>query len=475
MRTSATSYRCIALWAVSAVFCGVASAGSGPDVIVSGYFNTPVRYGFGPGTTMEYAAYSFSTVSCNVGDTNLNWVEESSDHPVIATNVYRVDASGRFEQLALSWVKHGFCALQESTCASCQPAGAGCYTELGVGCSDPYAAGQNGFQGGLGPRSRVNGFTGEFPWPQSEIDLTDNTDPLFKRMRLRLSDLNPALNLGSTYWFEAQYVARDDAMAGNGFNNASSSQIFVSGSFPNYGILHTPDSYLPEIPAILRWPDQVAGAVVDIANVPGEGRFHVGAYVRNNLDGTWTYNYAVHNLNSDRAADAFAVPVDPAVTLSQVGFHDVDYHSGEPYSNIDWDDVYGAGILAWSAESTFAEDPNANALRWGTAYTFWFTANTPPVEGTTSLGLFKPGTPASVSAALPVPDTRPRMLGDVNDDGALTVQDIAPFVRAVMAPGQFAGEYPTSNRLVADFDSDGAVTTSDIGGFVAALIDQANR
>lgn len=470
MRTSATSVWWTTIAILGCAMPTAAVAGSGPDVIVSDYFNTPVRWGFGPGTSQEFGAYSFSTRSCNVGDTNLMWIEDSADHPVIATNLYRIDANGRFEQLALSWVKHGFCALQESTCASCTPAGPSCYTELGVGCSDPYAAGLNGFQGGLGPRSKINAYTGEFPWPQSEIDLIDNDDPLFKRMQIRLDDINPAMNPNATYFMEAQYVARDDAAAGNGNNNASTSRVVANGTHPNFGFFHVDPDYYQETAAIERWAEEVAGAMVTTVDVPAEGRFHVGAYVKNNNDGTWTYNYAVHNLNSDRSADMFSIPVVDGLTVTDIGFRDADYHSGEPYSNFDWPHTRAAGAVTWNTMNSFNEDSDANAIRWGTAYSFWFTTNTPPVSGDAIVSLFKPGFPGGMTATTLVPDVRPRLLGDVNDDNALTVQDIGPFVKAILFPTQFANEHPTSNPLVADFNSDGVVSQSDIGAFVGQLI-----
>ena len=90
------------------------------------------------------------------------------------------------------------------------------------------------------------------------------------------------------------------------------------------------------------------------------------------------------------------------VVLTGVKFHDVDYHSGEPYDGTDWTATRYIDKVAWKTQ-TFGENVNANALRWGTLYNFRFNASTPPriVNGTISL--FKPGTPANVSVSLQAP------------------------------------------------------------------------
>ena len=94
------------------------------------------------------------------------------------------------------------------------------------------------------------------------------------------------------------------------------------------------------------------------------------------------YEYAIQNLNSHRSAAAFSVPIASGVTLSSIGFHDVDYHSGDGpggvnYEGTDWSVTIGAGAVSWS---TRTEDQNvlANALRWGTLYNFRFDADSPP-------------------------------------------------------------------------------------------------
>ena len=111
---------------------------AGPDVIVGDLIDV-ANYGQVGGIN----AYAIGTTSCNIGTTPLQWVASTNQHPVIGQNLYRVK-NGRFEQIGISWLKHGFTALAQSLCATCQNPGTG--SLLGVNCSDPYVASLNGSQ-----------------------------------------------------------------------------------------------------------------------------------------------------------------------------------------------------------------------------------------------------------------------------------------------------------------------------------------
>ncbi len=378
----------------------------GPDVIVGDLHQT--RHW---GSVDDITAYSVGTVSCNAGDQTLLWVADSNQHPVIGQNMYRWK-DGRLEQIGQSWLKHGFTALAQNACGlGCQNPGTG--SLLGIGCSDPYSANLNGDQdgfgaGGLGPRFEVNAATGFFEWPYTFQGLDGDT--IYKRLQVHNDDLDPAQNAGARYFVEGQYVAPDDAAAGNQNNNASYREVTVAADFD----LSFAGSTQQEMAAIEAWAAVEPSVDLKPIDVPADGRMTLATRTSDNGDGTWRYEYAIHNLNSHRSAASFTVRFTPGTTLTDIGFHDVPYHSGEPYDGADWGATVdtATGNITWRIASLFIDGfesgdtsawgggagEDANALRWGTMYNFWFDADRGPASDTATIGLFRPGSPASVAA-----------------------------------------------------------------------------
>jgi hypothetical protein len=406
---------------------GMASA-QGADV-VAGEIVGPFKWG----TLNGFSAYSIGTSSCNIGDVDLLWDDETNDgtpanlHPVMGQNIFRYK-DGRYLQLGQGWLKHAFFALNfNGLCDNdCDPAPNG--SALGPGCWDPYSASLNGQQGGMGAKFEVNASTGFHPWPYTGDGTTGNV--LFKRVQIRNTDLDPALNAGARYFGEGQYVTPDDAAAGNGNNNATYREISV-GSFSNgYNLTFTGQNRIGQ-PAIFAWQEVDPDVELVSVDVPGDGRFWVAYRVTDNGDGTWRYEYAIQNLNSDRSADQFIVPVGNGTTVSNVGFHDVDYHSGEPFDGQDWLSNAGSSDVIWQSPQTFDRNPNTNALRWGTMYNYWFTADAAPEMGDATLGLFKPGAAPDQTVSIMVPSaTTIDCPADTNNDGVVSPQDFNAWIVA---------------------------------------------
>jgi hypothetical protein len=100
------------------------------------------------------------------------------------------------------------------------------------------------------------------------------------------------------------------------------------------------------------------------------------------------YEYAVYNMNSERGVGSFSVPVGMS-PVTNIGMSSVLSH-GEPWSNDPWQSKVENGRLTF-ATKTFQESENANAIRWGTTYNFWFETDSPPAQMDAQLGRFKPG------------------------------------------------------------------------------------
>lgn len=390
---------------------------AGADVIVGAIPNYS-KYGSVVQGADTIMAYSFGSTSCNIGSQQLDWVAGTNQHPVIPQNVYRIK-NGRIQQVGMSWCKHGFCALQQTLCGSCQPAGAGCPSLLGIGCSDPYDSSLNGDQSGLGPRSQINASSGYFPYPWSAPSAPAI---IGRRVQVNKNDFDPALNAGAVYVAECQYIHPDDAAAGNGDNNASF-RTFTIGSFTSgaYSLTLT-GSTIQQKSAITHWKTVQPTVTVQKITVPGDGTFYV-AYDVTAIAGGWHYEYAFYNLNSDRSGAGMTFQnVFPWMGVSNKTFVDIAYHSGEPYNGIDWGWSNLGGNLTCACTETFAANPNANALRWATLYNIAFDSTRPPVTGSGSIALFKTGSPDSVSFTAKVPD--PGILGDYNYDGHVDGADL---------------------------------------------------
>jgi hypothetical protein len=382
-----------------------ADAAVGPDVTVLTFSDGVHCYGSSGG----FVGYSVGTRSCNRGDLPLNWCSPSTsshcaagagteDHPVIAQNMYRLK-NNRFEQIGMSWLKHGFLSTNSTTAGCAGASGQGCQPStpegsavLRVGCTDPYGTSLNGGQP-LGRRSEVNGTTGIFPMPPSSPGGPYTVYD--ERIKVATTDVDPTQNPGALYWAEAQYIASDDAAAGNGLNNASYQQIspiLTTGTVPTAG------SFVQMRSAIEAWRTQDPSVLLASADVSGPivERFQVARKVTDLGGGFWHYEYAVRNHNSDRSARGFNVQFPLPTSFTNVGFKDIEAHSGEPFATTDWSVSTTGDTVSWFTD-TFATDPNANALRFASMFNFWFDADQPPWPETgppvESIDLFKPGSP----------------------------------------------------------------------------------
>ena len=403
----------------STVLPGDPQAGTvpGPDVIV-GDVNGLAQFGSSSGTQVGLA---LGTDSCNAGVQNLNWfANPSNDHPVIPQNLYRMSGGAsndeRFEQIGQSSVKHAFTALTQNLCGyGCNGVGG---SQLGSGCSDPYSASLNSGPN-LGSKAWINPYTGAYPRNDSATPNNSHTGHTHTgpshRILTEIADLNTSLNPGATYYAEGQYVTPHEYAwcqthpgECNMNNNVSYRRYTVSGTTSPFSF-SAAGSTNRQKPAVDSW----TGATrVPFQPEPGtDGIGSVSYKVTNPSPGVWHYEYAVYNQNIDRGVQSFSVPIGAGVVISNVGFHAPPQHPGwsadgtvsnAGFSSAPWTANQAGGSITWATE-TFAQNQNANAIRWGTLYNFRFDSNRPPQTVTAMLGFLKTGQPLGVQVEGPAP------------------------------------------------------------------------
>ncbi len=357
-----------------------------PDIIVADIYDY-----ISHGKSGSQSSFSFGSISCNIGDAPLTWTSYNNDHPIISTNIFRLK-DGLFEQIGMNWVKQGFAALDQSLCGTCIPTG---YSTLGIGCSDPYSAYLNGFQSDLSARSEVNAFTGYFPYPPV-LD-PPYSGRLARRVIVDNDDLDSALNVGARYFVEIQYLTPEDCMLqGNGANNVSWREVsFSNGS--SFGVSFVGATQVAEY-CVDAWKSVDPGVTISELNLPNDGSVFVASKATQLANGNWHYAYSVYNRDSDTSVRAFAVPVGANTVLSDKHFRDIDYHSDDILNNTDWfeyDGLYPGTqrrVMAWVG-GTFANSPLNNAVRWGSAYSYSFVADSAPKVGKLALFSFKSPAP----------------------------------------------------------------------------------
>jgi hypothetical protein len=394
----------------------------GPDITVG---DMPGLAQFG--SAAGQVGLGVGTTSCNNGSVPVHFYQlPNVDHSIFTQNLYRMSGGSgnndRFEQIGQAWIKHTFGANQDNACAfGCTPFPDD--TELGVGCSDPYLASQNATQGdhvgALGSRAWINPFTGAFPSnPRPENHTGHTHTGTSHRILVNATDLNTTLNVGATYFAEVQYDSPQEYAwcqthpgECNMYNNASYKRYNVTGttSFTFSAV----GSAVRMTPATGAWAGATSSTVEPVPGV--DGRAFVVYKVTGPVAGLWHYEYAIHNQNLDRSIQSFSVPLGSGITLSNIGFHAPPNHPGFPndgtvgntgFSNAVWTPSQTASDMSWSTE-TLAQNPNANAIRYGTMYNFRFDSDRPPVAVNATVGFFKTGTPITVGIQGPAPDGAP--------------------------------------------------------------------
>jgi hypothetical protein len=350
------------------------------------------------------AGMAMLNTMCNPGSVGIPWFAAmQANHPKFGFLVVRV-GNGRLEQISdWSFCKHAFVSTNFSgACGTCTTPGG---NVMGVNCSDTYSEGNNGDPFWLGPPSEINPWLGTWVPVGSYFDrgdppvggaqATDGVrsltqtqvnafDAVKNRVTVKETDL---LTPGASYFYGIQLLHQGEAVANRGDNLATRgfnpSWNGSSWSFANNAASQTWGSILT------RWP----GAEVNSGqNGNDDGRFFVGAVVTPLGGGNYHYEYAVHNVDNDRGAATFRLPIDAGATASNFSFRDID---ANPLNQ--WTAARVGNEIVFSA-------PANNALNWNTIYNFGFDADFAPGSGLSQLDEARIGPGAlTVSVATKVP------------------------------------------------------------------------
>ncbi len=429
----------------------------GPDLIVADL--TGVQQF---GRVGDQVGLAVGTIACNKGDTQVRWAPMPLvEHPVIMQNLYRLK-DGRFEQIGQSFAKHIFGVLNRDACGfGCTPGCTGVNAPLCPGCSDSYSASLNSAQSALGSRVWIHPFTGVFP--ANANDHTGHvTDGLSYRVIVSDDDLAQDLNGNdqAEYFAEGQVVSPDEhigfnGVANNQYNNVAYRRYDVLGNAGETYAFTPADATVAETPAIFAWP---GATVVALEPEPGQdGALYLAYRVTGPEGGLWSYEYALYNMNYSRSVRSIRFPLPADAVISDTGFHGPPQHPGWPadgtfndegLSDAPWSLALSATSIEWSTD-TQAQNPNANAVRWGTLYNFRFRATQSPRPVSAVLAPFAGGVDFSAAAVAP------GLAGDLDNDGDVDFQDLVALLACYSA------------GACGDVDADGDTDFDDLVALLA--------
>ncbi|MGJ8636576.1 MAG: hypothetical protein ACSHX5_07000 [Phycisphaerales bacterium] len=382
-------------------------------------------------------AYSFGTTICNIGDEQAAWDANTNEHPLISQTLYRLK-DHEITQIGIGFVRHTTIPLAGNACGlGCTPAG---FLALGAGCSDESSALINGSQGLMGPRTEVNPQSGFYPYPFTSINQVG--DSIYKRLQVAQSDISDP---DALYFIETQAISPSETTLETRNNNMSYRQVtFHSGTLaptlvgPTYS----------EQPAIYAWRDHGNGignpdsdVIISVASIPElDSTYVVGSHVEVLGEDHSVARYAVLNMNGEVGIRHFGIPNLSCFSDAEIVSMDFDappYHDdlddqidSDPWTAVPLE-MYG--YMHWKVD-TYEENPNANAIRWGTMYNFSFEA-----DGDVGLNqmefigvrFFGPGQPAHVNTWIPAwapVHCDPGCHVDLNFDGDVDFFDISFFL-----------------------------------------------
>jgi hypothetical protein len=332
---------------------------------------------------------------------------------LLVYHLYRF-VDGRLEQLAQSQVKHAFNSINTDSSAgsvACRaPNRSG--RVVPSGCEDLYQAYSNANQAYLGPRDEIIAHraiwqsdgsiwdkTGPDSVPDGNCDYMPDpqlfggqvpcmapvTDALDRRLSVQESEL---LIPGARYFMEAWYLVRDDINVFNSFGRKEiDPELNGFWTFPAVSAFRQGpviDDYLELQDASASENIQIITATRSDVVTTAEGHLQLASTATKIIQGQWRYDFALMNIDFDRAIERFDIPVPAGMTVL-----DTDYFDGDTDTSNDWVVSLQPGVLRFQA-------PDGVSLKWGSLISFRFLADRAPVEAEAELKVAVAGVPQSL-------------------------------------------------------------------------------
>lgn len=333
---------------------------------------------------------------------------------LLVYHLYRY-LDGRLEQLGQSQVKHAFNSINTDSnagsvaCRATNRSG----RVVPSGCEDLYQAYSNAHQSYLGPRDEIIAHqviwlrdgsiwdkTGPMDVPDGNCDylpgvqqfggqvpcLAPVEDALERRLSVAESDL---LVPGARYFMEAWYLVRDDINVFNSFGRKEiAPELDGAWTFPAASAFAQGpviDDYLAlQNDDASAHAQTIAASQVDVVDT-GEGHLQLATTVVKISEAQWRYDFALMNIDFDRAIDGFDIPIPAGVSVLETDFFDGDAELAN-----DWTISFPAGLVRFEA-------PDGVSLKWGSLVSFRMLADRAPAEAQAELKVAVAGAPQNLS------------------------------------------------------------------------------
>ncbi|WP_154222228.1 hypothetical protein [Marinicella rhabdoformis] len=314
----------------------------------------------------------------NVGEADVVWQGKftgpvppynNEQHPFLNWAMYR-EIDNRFEQVAISDIKHAFFAQNQNCTYNC-----GNNFILYKGCEDTYTVSNNDGGSYLGPREELEAFTGLWEQQCSFFDpdcnnTQNNTSNSTDENRLVVNESqfsDPALS----YYFSSWYLVREDVNIFNGMGWMSYE--FSQNQQNLTWNMHSPSSFQngPASDAYLP-PNTTANDLMSASHRTlqvGEGHLTVAVKVIDLGGGNFRYNYMIENHDYDPQVEQIIVPLDDDASYTDFVWSDKDLILSNNWSTTRQDNLLSL------------TQTNDNLIDWGMLFSFSFTSDRPPELG----------------------------------------------------------------------------------------------